>query len=211
MVDSKKERAEATDARVEFGSGLGNTNWPLHSPQAPAAQTKPSEVKGQEHLFLYRGLPGNDREHSRLLAGRLALLYVNGPPRKRVSPRFLPVLKHRLDLEPWWFDLLRTLILRCDAEEEMIVVVESTAPFLAASRAARLFGRTLLRFELPVNPFCRNALTLSWFSYCLDLMNAADNHPPDVSVDRVLVSPELHPDLTRVDPCASEFPLVPFG
>ena len=179
---------------------------------APAAHSKQSEVKWTGTPFLYRGLPDNDREHSRRWLGDRLFLYLNGPPQKRLIAPVSSRLKQRLDLERWWFDLLRTLILRSDAAEESIVVVESTAPFFAASRAARLFGRTLLRFELPSIPTCRCDDDLrSWFSYCLDLMKTADDQPPDETVDRVLVSPELHPDLTGVNDCEPEFSGLPLG
>ncbi|MFO1004267.1 MAG: hypothetical protein U0936_28440, partial [Planctomycetaceae bacterium] len=138
--------------------------------------------------------------------------FLSGPPQKK---RIAPVssrLKQRLDLESWWFDLLRTLILRCHTAEEMIVVVESTAPFLAASRAACLFGRTLLRFELPATPFCRCEHDLrAWFSDCLNLMNASGDQPADETIERVIVSPELTSELTRIDDRESEFSGLPLG
>jgi hypothetical protein len=179
---------------------------------APAAPSQLSEMTRTRRPSLYRGLPGDEREHSRRWLGDRFFFFLSGPPQKR---RIAPVssrLKQRLDLETWWFDLLRTLILRCDAAEETIVVVESTAPFFAASRAARLFGRTLLRFELPATPFCRCENDLrSWFSYCLDLMNAAGDQPADETVERVIVSPELTADLTGFDDRESEFSALPLG
>ena len=180
--------------------------------QDTAAPSQQSEMTRTRTPFLYRGLPGNEREHSRRWLGDRLFCFLSGPPQKR---RIAPVssrLKQRLDLDLWWFDLLRTLVLRCDAAEEMIVVVESTAPFLAASRAARLFGRTLIRFELPSIPTCRCDDDLrSWFSHCLDLIKTADNQPSDESVERVLVSPELPPDLTGVNDCDPEFSGLPLG
>jgi len=122
---------------------------------ALGAPSQLSEMTRTRTPILYRGLPGAEREHSRRWLGDRFFFFLSGPPQKR---RIAPVssrLKQRLDLERWWFDLLRTLILRCDAAKESIVVVESTAPFLAASRSARLFRRALLRFELPATPLCR--------------------------------------------------------
>ena len=171
-----------------------------------------SEVKRTGTPFFYRGLPGNDREHSRRWLGDRLFCFLSGPPQKR---RIAPVssrLKQRLDMERWWFDLLRTLILGCDTAEDSIVVAESTAPFLAVSRAARLFGRTLLRFELPATPFCRCDDDLrSWFSYCLDLIRTADGQPPNENVERVIVSPELCADLTGFDDREAKFSSVPLG
>ena len=182
---------------------------------ASAAPSQQSELTRTRTPILYRGLPDEEREHSRRWLGDRFFFFLSGPPPKR---RIAPVssrLKQRLDLEPWWFDLLRTLILRCDTAEEMIVVAESTAPFLAASRAARLFGRTLLRFELPAAPFCRCEDDLrSWFSYCLNLTNAAGDQPADETdetVERVIVSPELTADLTGLDDRESEFSALPLG
>ncbi len=179
---------------------------------APAAPSQQSEMTRTRMPFLYRGLPGDEREHSRRWLGDRFFFFLSGPPpKKRIAP-VSSRLKQRLDLEPWWFDLLRTLILRCDTAEEMIVVAESTAPFLAASCAARLFGRKLLRFELPVTPFCRCENDLrAWFSYCLDLMNATGDHSDDEMVERVIVSPELTADLTGVDDRESEFSALPLG
>lgn len=179
---------------------------------APGAPSQLSEMTRTRTPILYRGLPGDEREHSRRWLGDRFFFFLSGLPQKR---RIAPVssrLKQRLDLEPWWFDLLRTLILRCDAAEETIVVAESTAPFLAASRAARLFGRTLLRFELPATPVCRCENDLrSWFSYCLDLMKTAGDQSADDTVERVIVSPELTADLTGVDHRESEFSSLPLG
>jgi hypothetical protein len=179
---------------------------------ASAAPSKQSEMTRTRTPILYRGLPGDEREHSRRWLGDRFFFFLSGSPQKR---RIVPVssrLKQRLDLETWWFDLLRTLILRCDAAEEMIVVAESTAPFFTASRAARLFGRTALCFELPATPFCRCEDDLrSWFSYCLDLVNAAGDQPADETVERVVVSPELTVDLTGFDDQESEFSALPLG
>ncbi len=179
---------------------------------SPTASGQLSVVKRAGTPLLYRGLPGADRELSRRWLGDRLFCYLNGPPAKKKIAPVSSRLKQRLDLERWWFDLLRTLILRCDAAEESIVVVESTAPFLAASRAARLFGRRLLCFELPSIPavHCYDDLR-SWFSYCLDRIRQADDQPSDESVDRVLVSPELHANLTEVDSCKSEFSGLPLG
>lgn len=179
---------------------------------APAAPSQQSEVTRTRTPVLYRGLPGDEREHSRRWLGDRFFFFLSGSPQKRKIAPVASRLKQRLDLESWWFDLLRTLILRCDAVEETIVVVESTAPFLAASRAARLFGRTLLRFELPATPFfrCEDDVR-TWFSYCLDLMNAAGDQPTDETVERVLVSPELTADLTGVDDRESKFSSLPLG
>ena len=178
----------------------------------PTALSNLSEVKRTGTPFLYRGLPGNDREHSRRWLGDRLFCFLSGPPQKRRIAPISSRLKQRLDLEPWWFDLLRTLILRCDAEEESIVVVESTAPFFAASRATRLLGRKLLRFELPATQLCRCEDDIrSWLSYCLDLVRASGNRPPDETVDRVIVSPELSADLTGIDDRETEFSALPLG
>lgn len=179
---------------------------------APAAPSQQAEVTWTRTPVFYRGFPGDEREHSRRWLGDRFFFFLSGPPQKRRIAPASSRLKQRMDLESWWFDLLRTLILRCDAVKETIVVVESTASFLAASRAARLFGRTLLRFELPATPFfrCEDELRV-WFSYCLDLMNAAGDQPADETVERVIVSPELTADLTGVDDPESEFSSLPLG
>jgi hypothetical protein len=179
---------------------------------ARAAPGQQPEMTRAGPPILYRGLPGDDREHSRRWLGDRFFCYLNGPPQKRIIAPVSSRLKQRLDLERWWFDLLRTLILRCDAAAEMIAVVESTAPFLAASRAALLFGRTLIRFELPSIPTCRCDDDLRcWFSCCLDRIQQAAEQPSDETVEHILVSPELHADLTGVDECESEFSGLPLG
>lgn len=199
----------------EWNSALA-WEMPIHKSEAmglvSAAPNRQSETSRTRTPFFYRGLPGDKREQSRRWLGDRFFFFLSGPPQKK---RIAPVssrLKQRLDLEPWWFDLLRTLILRCDAAEEMIVVAESTAPFLATSRAARLFGRPLLRFELPATPIfrCENDLR-SWFSYCLDLLIASGDQPADDTVERVIVSPELNADLTGIDYRESEFSALPLG
>jgi hypothetical protein len=213
MVDSKE--TVLNQLMHDWDSALA---WEIHVDHretlklACAAPGQQPEVTRTGPPILYRGLPGDDREHSRRWLGDRFFWYLNGPPQKRIIAPVSSRLKQRLDLERWWFDLLRTLILRCDAAEEMIAVVESTAPFLAASRAARLFGRTLIRFELPSIPTCRCDDDLRfWFSYCLDRIQQAAEQPSDETVEHILVSPELHADLTGVDGCESEFSGLPLG
>jgi hypothetical protein len=179
---------------------------------ACAAPCQQSEMSRTRTPVFYRGLPGDEREQSRRWLGDRFFFFLSGPPQKRKIAPVSSRVKQRLDLEPWWFDLLRTLILRCDAAEEMIVVAESTAPFLASSRAARLFGRTLLSFELPAAPFFRCEEDLrAWFSDCLDLMNASGDPLTDETIERVIVSPELSAELTGIDDRESEFSRLPLG
>jgi hypothetical protein len=55
----------------------------------------------------------------------------------------------RRDLHRWWFDALRTAVIRTDSENECVCVVEGTMPAETVSRACELFGVSLLNLYVP--------------------------------------------------------------
>ncbi len=85
-------------------------------------------------------------------------------------------LKQRLDEESWWFDLLRTTVLRTDPTLDLLCAVTNTASHRFVCRAAELFGRSLLKFHLDSSdqPVHEDAIT-KW------LLNVADEAKWDAS------------------------------
>lgn len=64
-------------------------------------------------------------------------------------------LGKRQDLHPWWYDLLRTAVIRVAGQSQCLCVEPSTTCGPAAARAARLFGTPQLALQVsakkPVN------------------------------------------------------------
>ena len=54
----------------------------------------------------------------------------------------------RHDQYRWWFDLLRTAVLRINVSDECAVAVDGTAPHAATMRAAEIFGIPRLNFTV---------------------------------------------------------------
>jgi hypothetical protein len=142
--------------------------------------------------FVSNGLPWLSRAHSRRwLGNRLFFFPSTIPDRKRiaiVSSR----LRQRLDLESWWIDLVRTAILRCDSESESIVVANMTSVCNVVARAAELFGRPVIRFDVPTSEaLTTHAAVREWLAECLEKSVACSADGCGKTGLEICVSPEL--------------------
>ncbi|HRA87903.1 MAG TPA: hypothetical protein PK992_07535 [Planctomycetaceae bacterium] len=72
------------------------------------------------------------------------------PGRRRISI-VSSRLKQRLDEESWWFDLLRTAVLRADPASDVLCTVTGSAGERFVARSAELLGRSVLKFEVGVS------------------------------------------------------------
>ena len=77
------------------------------------------------------------------------MYWPNGIPQQRRISIVSSRLRERWDLESWWFDLLRTSVLQCDPATEVLCAVNESTAFEATVRASELFGRPLLRLDVP--------------------------------------------------------------
>ncbi len=168
---------------------------------------------------LTRGLPWIPEECSRRWLGDRLFFFPDGVP----SPRRISIatsrLRQRLDLETWWFDLLRTVVLQCELESEAVVVATTTAASDAVSRAAQLFCRPVIRFEINLLSQGNSLRDLAeWYRVCRSLVPAREPTEPSQlhSVFNVLVSPTIPASedggrLQLSHQKSSEFPLKEFS
>lgn len=98
--------------------------------------------------ILSRGLPWLSLEQSIRWIGDRLFYFPSGIPRGSRVSIVSSRLSQRLDLETRWLDLLRTVTLHCDMSSDFIVVSEGSTGAHAISRAATLFARPLLRFQV---------------------------------------------------------------
>ncbi|MFN9719046.1 MAG: hypothetical protein ACK58L_10155, partial [Planctomycetota bacterium] len=98
----------------------------------------------------------------------------------------------RLDLETWWFDLLRTAVLHCHETDEMLLTAEGSSTCEAVRRAAELFGKPRLHFR----PIGRGMLdtghaTLQWLTTSLEYLERVDFGGGSSATIQTLVSPPI--------------------
>jgi hypothetical protein len=144
------------------------------------------------------GLPWVEPSVNRDWIGTRLIWWPNGVPEFRRVSIVSSRLGRRLDLQRRWFDLLRTCVLRLDAETEGVVAVESTAAAAFVLRTAELFGVPALRIQPPHDAA---APTLqAWIHLCLPAVDstfAAPSHDDDADHNSAcrsfvaVVSPEL--------------------
>ncbi len=122
------------------------------------------------------GMPWLSPEYSLCWLGLRIFFWPQGIPGRRRVSIVSSRLKQRLDEESWWFDLLRTAVLRTDPTLDLLCAVTGTASHRFVCRAAELFGRSLLEFHLDSHeqPVNEDAMT-KW------LMNAANEKAWDTS------------------------------
>ena len=109
------------------------------------------------------GLPWLSADCSlRWLAPRLFFWPQGIPGGHRVS-LISSRLKQRLDEESWWFDLLRTATLRSHPTSDILCAVTGTAAHRFVRRAAEIFGRSLLEFQVDSRSF---GTTITCHSVC---------------------------------------------
>lgn len=105
-------------------------------------------VTGSARPVVSLGMPWMSQETSvRWLGVRIFFWPCGIPARRRVSI-VSSRLKQRLDEESWWFDLLRTAVLRTHPTLDLLCAVTGTASHRFVRRAADLFGRSLMEFHL---------------------------------------------------------------
>ena len=96
----------------------------------------------------------------------------------------------RLDQHQWWFDLLRTAVLRINVCDECVVAVEDTAPHGATMRAAEVFGIPRLNISVDDHDVGPEQL-VTWLT---NRMEDRQSSWTDVRTSQwqALVSPCLH-------------------
>ena len=104
--------------------------------------------KGCAGPVLTSGLPWLSPECSLRWLGPRIFFWPQGIPAQRRVSIVSSRLRQRLDEESWWFDLLRTAVLRTDPTLDLLCVVAGTTSHRFVCRAAELFGRSLLDFHL---------------------------------------------------------------
>ena len=72
--------------------------------------------------------------------GRRLYWWPAGLPHRRRLAIVSSRLKKRKDLQSWWFDALRTAVLRCHPDNDSLWVVDGTASAASVTRASELFG-----------------------------------------------------------------------
>lgn len=139
-----------------------------------------------------RGIPWLSEACSRRWLGDRLFLFPDGIPLVQRTAIVSSRIRQRLDLETWWFDSLRTLTLKCDPGSEAVLVAKMTTSCEAASRAAMLFGRPLIRFEFSTQPPLSSTSELEeWIASGLRRISETGSIKRDSPVSDVLVSPEL--------------------
>jgi len=139
-----------------------------------------------------RGVPWVSEACSQRWLGTRWLCFPGGIPGERRLAMVSSRIRQRLDHETWWFDLLRTLTLQCDPAAETLLVAKTTTAFEAACRAAQLFGRPVIRFDVFAGSFpSAETAVRSWLKTCLcsDAMPSRQQH--NLNTTDVAVSPEL--------------------
>ncbi|MFY9254682.1 MAG: hypothetical protein WAO83_14615 [Fuerstiella sp.] len=71
-------------------------------------------------------------------------------------------LSKRRDLETWWFDVLRTSVIRTPSSSDCVCCVAGTAPFAAVSRACQLFGVPQLQINVSDKVVTTSAQLVDW-------------------------------------------------
>ena len=104
-------------------------------------------AKGSVGPVVTLGMPWLSPECSLRWLGLRLFFWPQGIPARRRVSIISSRLKQRLDEESWWFDLLRTAVLRTDPTLDLLCAVAETASHRFVCRAAQLFGRSLLEFH----------------------------------------------------------------
>ncbi len=142
--------------------------------------------KGCAGPVLTLGLPWLSAECSLRWLGPRIFFWPQGIPAQRRVSIVSSRLKQRLDEESWWFDLLRTAVLRTDPTLDLLCVVAETASHRFVCRAVELFGRSVLEFHLDSHdqPVHEDAIT----QWLLDVSNAAKWDASAAIIDDDLVA-----------------------
>lgn len=116
-------------------------------------------------------------------------------PQSRCDDFRVSILSSRLgkrkDLKPWWFDALRTALLRCDFQNDCVCVVDGTAPAEFVARGSELFGLRRLNIIVAEEPVMDFQRLVDWI---METDRAAVAESPDRQSElefRAFISPEL--------------------
>ena len=163
-------------------------------PQTPAAQIPPG-------TRVFRGLPWLSPACSRRWLGDRWFVFSHPPGNNSRVSIVSSRLSQRLDLEHWWFALLRTAVLQTDPAHALLPVIPGTAAAECLTRACQIFHRTPLHIQLPEHTslpdrFPRDpAAAQAWLDLTqqsLHQPNTPSSHPPQLLVSPVL--PGAPPD-----------------
>lgn len=106
----------------------------------------------------------------------------------------------RRDLHRWWFDALRTAVIRTDSENECVCVVEGTMPAETVVRACELFG-------VPVLKLCAPDKTVNTADELVDwLRNISSKNHAQKSVGNYEHAVYLSPELVAESPQQMRMP-----
>jgi hypothetical protein len=158
--------------------------------------------------FLTAGLPWLAPAVSRRWIGPRVCLFSEHPGRRHRISLVSSRLRKQLDLETWWFDVLRSAVLSSHPESACLVVVSDTAPARAVRRASQLFNRPLMHFRVGRGVSLRSLDCVS--RWLRDALRELSQDQPASLFDQhselqVLVSPEIgepdgNPDATLASP-----------
>ena len=159
------------------------------------------------------GLPWLTPECSLRWLGQRVVYWPNGIPQQRRISVVSSRLRERLDLESWWFELLRTTALQCDPATEALCAVSDSTAFEAAVRASELFGRPLIRFHVPsTDAVLAETETDEWLSSVVERWKA-DSSRQEADHEPHLRSAVVSPELFRPEriPTDCQWPAIPLA
>lgn len=128
---------------VEQVPGSRRWRWLLFDSDLETKKSFQSYCAGPVVSF---GLPWLSAACSLRWLGPRFFFWPAGIPRRLRISIVSSRLKQRLDEESWWFDLLRTAVLRIDPSSDVLCAATGTAAERFVVRSAELFGRSLLQF-----------------------------------------------------------------
>lgn len=139
------------------------------------------------------GLPWLSLDVSDEWIGRRLIMFSHQIPQSKRLALLSSRMGRRLDLETWWFDLLRTAVLHCHSDDELLVTAEGTATCSAVTRAAELFDKPRLHFR----PIGNDTLTTpdemsSWIERALEILASQTSNLAHQKTITAFVSPLLH-------------------
>lgn len=136
------------------------------------------------------GLPWLELSVSDEWIGRRLILFSRQIPKIKRLTLLSSRMGRRLDLETWWFDLLRTAVLHCHSDDELLVTAEGTATYSALTRAAELFDKPRLHFR-PIGNDSLTTLaeTASWIERALEILVSQSSNLAHQKTITAFVSP----------------------
>lgn len=166
------------------------------SGRGPASDGRQSVIshRNQKRPAATIGLPWLTIETSRNWIGHRILFWPRGvPPQRRIG-----VVSSRLgrqwDRHPRWFDLMRTAVLQIDGDRECLCVVTETDVAKVSLRAAQLFQKPCLSFQISSAPLLQQpAEILNW------LRDISANPDAENPMDRFMVPVAVSPPIALVD------------